>query len=286
VSARGDAVRGARFRVSARGKKGGGVRGFLSFLFDCIIPRSCLACGRGIGPFDPAAVPALSRATRRMDEFLDAGLRTSLFGGISVSADVLCSGCLSRLEPARGESVLERGDAGANGIPLVSPFHTNDELLALVRFLKFSGGRAAAPALGWWMAAALGDHLAGPGARDAAAPLLVPVPLHPRREKSRGYNQAGLLAREVAGRLALDVDSRILGRMRNTKAQSTLDSDERAANVEGAFGLLRPDRVDGRNIVLVDDLVTTGRTVLACVAALEAAAPLSISVLAAGRARD
>jgi len=221
-----------------------------------------------------------------MEEFLDSGLRMALCAGISVSADVLCPGCWSRLEPASGEGFLARSSAGGKNVPLVSPFHTNDELLELVRFLKFSGGRSAVPALGWWMAAALGDYLAGLPAGDASAPLLIPVPLHPKREKRRGYNQAALLAHEVAGRLGLDVDSRILGRIRNTKAQSTLERERRSENVNGAFGLDRGEFATDRNVILMDDLVTTGETARACVAALESASPRSIAVLAAGRARD
>jgi competence protein ComFC len=220
-----------------------------------------------------------------MEEFLDSELRLPLFAGISVSADVMCQGCWSKLEPARGEGSLARASANAKRVPLVSPFHTNDELLELVRFLKFSGGRSAAPALGWWMAAALGDYLAGLPARDAPAPLLVPIPLHPKREKQRGYNQAALLAREVGERLRLEVDSGILARIRNTKAQSSLESDARAANVEGAFRLARPDLAGTGHIIIVDDLVTTGETALACVAALEQGSPASVAVLSAGRAR-
>ena len=261
------------------------MRGFLSFLFDCLMPRSCLVCGRGIGSFDPAAVPAASCATRRMEEFLDSELRMPLLVGISVSADVLCTGCWSRLEPARGVGFLARPSVSAQNVPIVSPFYTNDELLELVRFLKFSGGRSAVPALGWWMAAALGDYLARLPTWDAFAPLLVPIPLHPKREKQRGYNQAALLAHEVAERLGLEVDSGILARTRNTKAQSTLESEERAANVEGAFSLACPDLVTLKNIIIVDDLVTTGETVLACVAALEEGSPSSVAVLSAGRAR-
>lgn len=221
-----------------------------------------------------------------MEEFLDSGLRADLWFGISVSADVLCSGCWSRLEPARGEGLLAHPSSGERGVPLVSPFHTNDELLALVRFLKFSGGRTAVPALGWWMAAALGDYLKGMPDRDPFDSLLVPVPLHRTREKSRGYNQAALLAREVAGRLGLDLDPGILKRIRNTKSQSTLDRERRSGNVRGAFGLDRGACAAGRNIILVDDLVTTGETAGACVAALGGASPRSIAVLAAGRTRD
>ncbi|MCX5753893.1 MAG: phosphoribosyltransferase family protein [Candidatus Krumholzibacteria bacterium] len=262
------------------------MRGFLSFLLDCLIPRSCLACGRGIGSFDPVAVSSATRMTPRMEEFLDSGLRTELFAGISVSADVLCPGCWSKLELARGEGRLAGRSAGAMDVPLVSPFHTSDELLALVRFLKFSGGRSVVPPLGWWMAAALGDYLGKAAERDSFDCVLVPVPLHPTREKSRGYNQAALLAREVAGRLGLDVDSRILKRTRNTKAQSTLDRKKRSENVCGAFGLGRGEYAAGKNVILMDDLVTTGETAQACIAALESASPRSIAVLAAGRARD
>jgi len=221
-----------------------------------------------------------------MEEFLDSGLRMALCAGISVSADVLCPVCWSKLEPARGEGFLARLSAGAKDVPLVSPFHTNDELLELVRFLKFSGGKSAVPALGWWMAAALGDYLGKAAERDSLDPVLVPVPLHPKREKSRGYNQAALLAREVAGRHGLDVDSRILMRIKNTKAQSTLDREKRSENVNGAFGLDGGEFAEDRNVILIDDLVTTGETARACIAALESASPRSIAVLAAGRARD
>jgi ComF family protein len=221
-----------------------------------------------------------------MEEFLDSGLRMALCAGISVSADVLCPVCWSKLEPVTGEGFLARPSVGAMNVPLVSPFHTNDELLALVRFLKFSGGRTAVPALGWWMAVALGDYLDKPADRDSFDPVLVPVPLHPLREKTRGYNQAALLAHEVAGRLGLDVDSRILQRIRNTKSQSTLDREKRSENVNGAFGLDGGEFATGRTVILIDDLVTTGETARACIAALESASPRSIAVLAAGRARD
>jgi ComF family protein len=221
-----------------------------------------------------------------MERFLGSGLRMELFAGISISADVLCSGCWSRMAPARGAGRLPPTAAGAPDVPLVAPFHTNDELLALVRFLKFSGGRVAAPALGWWMAAALGGRLGGSAGRKSSRPVLVPVPLHPERLKRRGYNQAALLAREVGARLGLEVDTEMLARIRNTKAQSTLDREIRAENVRGAFGLRGGAFTADRGIVLVDDLVTTGETARACIDALERAAPRSIEVLAAGRARD
>jgi predicted amidophosphoribosyltransferase len=111
------------------------------------------------------------------------------------------------------------------------------------------------------------------------------VPLHPSRERSRGYNQASLLAGEVAERLGLEVDSRFLERIRNTKSQSTLESRERSANVDGAFSLSRLDLPTHRDIIVIDDLITTGETALACIGAIERALPSSVAVLAAGRVR-
>ncbi|MDD4857626.1 MAG: hypothetical protein PHD74_05910 [Candidatus Krumholzibacteria bacterium] len=218
-------------------------------------------------------------------EFLAADLAFELGAGISVPASVLCLSCWMRLEPADSMGRLERSGAAGETVPLIAPFFTNDELLELVRFLKYSGGRSAVPALGWWMAKALGDYLESLPAHASAAPLLVPVPLHPSREKSRGYNQAFLLAREVAARLGISVESRMFCRIRNTKSQSKLDDSERTTNVAGAFGLLREDLARTRNIILVDDLVTTGGTALACIAALEKAPIASIAVLSAGRVR-
>ncbi|MGD1049090.1 MAG: hypothetical protein ABR899_10130 [Candidatus Krumholzibacteriaceae bacterium] len=263
------------------------MRGFLSFLIDALVPRSCLGCARELGPLGAfAGTGERGSSGGRMRDFLAAPCTLDLCPGISLPARVLCDACWLKLEPARPRGLLALPGSPGRSVPLVCPFYTNDELLALVRFLKFSGGRTAVPALGWWMARALEDYRAAPGAFDAAKTTLVPVPLHPSREKSRGYNQAFLLARDVGERLGLDVDGRVLGRIRNTRSQSTLERERRALNVREAFGTLRADLIRGRQAILVDDLVTTGETAAACVAALEQAEPSSIAVLAAGRVRD
>ena len=220
-----------------------------------------------------------------MGEFLSTDFSLELAGLISVPANVLCAECWMKLERAGAAGSLECPGESGRRVSVVAPFFTNDELLALVRFLKFAGGRTAAPALGWWMARALEDYAASLVCKDPFGPLLVPVPLHPSRERMRGYNQSYLLAGEVAERLGLEVESRAINRIRNTKSQSTLESAERGANVEGAFLVTRPDLLIRRNIMVIDDLVTTGETALACIAALEQASPASVAVLAAGRVR-
>jgi ComF family protein len=258
------------------------VRGFLSFLLDSLVPVSCVACGRGIDGED-GAPPSEGAAARRA--FDPGGLHHELFAGIRMPARILCAECWRSLDrsPAGASLPVEGGGAS---VPLVSPFYTNDALLAVVRFLKFSGGRSAVPPLAWWMAHALRARLERPAGAGCAEAVLVPVPLHPRRLRERGYNQAFLLARGVGKALGLPVEGDALARARNTRSQSKLENDDRARNVRGAFTLVRPDLVAGRTIVLVDDLVTTGGTARACLDALFGADPASAAVLAAGRAGD
>ena len=262
------------------------MRGFLSFLLSCLIPRSCAACERGLHALGPAADSgSRAGAPGRMGEFLSTDLSVELAGCVSIPANALCTECWMKLERADAAGALERPEGAMKRVKVIAPFFTNDELLALVRFLKFSGGRTAVPALGWWMARALEDYARSLPGGDAFEPLLVPVPLHSSRERVRGYNQSSLLADEVAGRLGLQVESRAVKRIKNTKSQSTLESTERAANVEDAFRVTRPDLLIDKNIIAIDDLVTTGETALACIAAIERASPASVAVLAAGRVR-
>jgi len=258
---------------------------FLSFVLDVVLPSECLICRsalRSFVPFSLAAPPA--GWPPDLIDFFSVDFRLRVFDDLSVRADVLCPRCWLTLEPARRTGLIASARPPAAPVAVVSPFYENDALLALIRFLKFSGGRAAAPSLSWWMARALASSLAGERGRAKAEFLLVPVPLHPRRERSRGYNQAALLAHGVGERLGIEVDGALIGRVKNTEPQSKLEPGERAENVRGAFTLLHGDRASSRRVILVDDLVTTGETVRACVETLEAALPATVMVLSAGRA--
>jgi ComF family protein len=262
------------------------VRGFLSFVVDLLVHGSCLSCGRELRPFDSGTACGFGPDWPSWaNEFFSVEFGFEVLRGIRTPATVLCVSCWLSLEPARSMGFVPVGRREGQGVPLVSPFFTNDPLLEAIRFLKFSGGRAAALPLGWWMAGRLREYLAAAEGRFTHDPLLVPVPLHPARERSRGYNQAALLALEVGDRLDLEVEERAVGRARNTKSQTALQAEERGANVAGAFRLLRPERIASRHIVVVDDLVTTGSTAGSCVETISQASPASVSVLSAGRTR-
>lgn len=118
-------------------------------------------------------------------------------------------------------------------------------------------------------------------ALPGAAGAVVPVPLARARERERGFNQAALLGARVARRLRVPLRAGWLVRVRATRPQSELPAAERAANVRGAFRA-RP-AVAGRDLLLVDDILTTGATLAECTRALRAAGAARVGVLAVAR---
>jgi ComF family protein len=122
-----------------------------------------------------------------------------------------------------------------------------------------------------------------PGAELAeAADLLAPVPLHPKRLKARGFNQALLLAQAFPDKpLAREA----LVRVRHTRPQVGLNPKERRDNVKGAFAVPDPAQVRGKNVLLVDDLLTTGATVKECARVLIKAGAKRVELLTVGRVK-
>jgi ComF family protein len=121
--------------------------------------------------------------------------------------------------------------------------------------------------------------------REAPFPadVIVPVPLHTRRLRERGYNQAALLARELGKGVGLPVLERALIRVRYTSPQVDLNAEERKENVQGAFHC-PTDRVAGKSVLLVDDVYTTGATLEACSLALKQRGVLTVWALTLARA--
>lgn len=116
--------------------------------------------------------------------------------------------------------------------------------------------------------------------------LVIPMPLHPFKQFHRGYNQATYLAEGIARELGVKVDRRAVKRRRNTSSQARTPHRNRAANVEGAFAVRRPERLAGRHLLVVDDVLTTGSTVASLIEAILAEVPtcrISVAALAASR---
>lgn len=148
----------------------------------------------------------------------------------------------------------------------------------LIHGFKYRGAWRTARDLGAWYGRCLRESgLYG----DVEA--VVPLPLHPWKLCRRGYNQSEYIAEGIAAQLGVGVDRRSVRRTRNTPSQALKPRSERAGNVEGAFAVRHPERLAGRHVLLVDDVMTTGATLLACAEAIRAAVPdcrISIAALA------
>lgn len=109
--------------------------------------------------------------------------------------------------------------------------------------------------------------------------LLLPVPLHPKRLRQRGYNQSEWIAQGIRSATGLPVDTTHLRRVRENISQTHKQIFERAENVQDIFRLEDPEALAGKHVLLIDDVITTGSTLKACAKALQAAPDIRISIL-------
>jgi competence protein ComFC len=130
-----------------------------------------------------------------------------------------------------------------------------------------------------WLCAALEDERL----RGRQFDVVVPVPLHPARQRERGFNQAALLAALLTRQVPVPVKL-MLKRVRYTRTQTAFDRSERMENLRGAFRLRRKMDVRGLRVLLVDDVLTTGATLSECARVLRKAGAASIHAATAARA--
>jgi len=239
--------------------------GWLTALADLLFPPFCAVCRErlGAGRRDPLCGRCWDRLERITGPVCRVcGTPLPRFS-VASGAAATCGMCRMERPPiAYARSAARYGDVVREAI----------------HALKFKGRRA--------MAAPLGDLLVETAARhlgDRRVDLLVPVPLHRRRERERGFNQADLLARRVAAAWGVPVGHRVLVRRAATAPQTELTARERWANVRAAFAVARPEAVRGRHVLLMDDLVTTGATARACARCLVRAGAESVGLLTVAR---
>lgn len=120
--------------------------------------------------------------------------------------------------------------------------------------------------------------------RGCDADLIVPVPLHAKRLRWRGFNQALLLARHLSGAYGIAVDPFVLRRIKETPPQTQLNEEERRRNMRGAFALESRRSIEGRKVLLVDDVYTSGATVNECSRTLKRGGATKVFVVTLARA--
>jgi len=187
----------------------------------------------------------------------------------------VCSKCLGRMPRLLPPICPRCGRRQASGIVcpvcrqretdidgIRSVFILDDVTREAIHQMKYRSVRSLSPYLAGFLADYIeSNHLYGE--------MLLPVPLHPRRLRQRGYNQSGLLAREVGRRTGLPVTEDCLIRVRQVQPQvRAADLQERRRNVADAF-VCMDDRTRGKKVIVVDDVCTSGATLEACATALK-----------------
>jgi len=218
------------------------VKNLLASITDVVFPPRCLACGSILGDGEPSfCAPCFS-----LIKFIHSPLCPRCGCPFSEPAekDHLCGDCL-QVSPA---FFVARALGRYDGV-----------LMDLIHRFKYGGKVSLGERLGELMA-----RFSYPSFRIGDYSLIMPVPLHPRRLRQRGFNQALILAGEIARCFSLDLDFMNLRRIVFTEPQVGLGRERRAQNIQDAFFVVDQGRITGERIVLVDDVFTTGSTAQEC----------------------
>ena len=209
---------------------------------DLLFPMQCLGCGKEDTALCADCAASLPRLTPPFCRVC-----------AQPEAAELCNWCAEALPPIDGIRSLYLMEGVAR---------------ESIHSLKYRNVRTLAPYLSRLMAQHLRDH-------PIPGDLLVPVPLHPKRLRDRGYNQAGLLAQELSKLTGLPVDEDMMVRSKNNPSQvRSASREQRQRNVKDSFHAL--GNPEGRSILLIDDVATTGSTLFACANALKRAGAGSV----------
>ena len=202
----------------------------------------------------------------------------------------VCGTCGERLqvqELARGERLC--GACRTEPPPFARALaygSYSDGLRELIQLLKYQGVRPAAGVLGRMLGEALLELSEDFG---DVAPIAIPVPLHAAKLRQRGFNQSELIARaalkdfRMRGTERLMLEPSLLQRARETQSQTGLSAEQRRANVRGAFRVAERSAIAGRDILLIDDVFTTGTTLRECARVLQRAGAARILVATVAR---
>lgn len=235
----------------------------LTGIADLIFPPRCNACGELLEQHAPLPFcPPCMAGIRLIDPPLCPRCGTPF--PATETVDHLCGECLITARPYAVARSVGRYEG---------------TLLAAIHRFKYRGRTGIGELLGQMMADFV-DRVWDMSVFEA----ILPVPLHKRRLRERGFNQAVILARGLERRFGIPLEFTWLTRDRFTPPQVGLDKVQRSENVRGAFRVVDPERIAGRRLLLVDDVYTTGSTLSECARVLIRAKAEAVAVLTMARA--
>jgi ComF family protein len=237
------------------------VRGIPHGIFTLFFPDDCRVCKRALEKWTrvPVCGECLASPAPLVADYFCAVCNTPFLNAFPLDEQGVCAACRS----------------GLRGFDHAASFGMYEGTLrSLIHLFKYSGMKPLARPLAVFLERAVppGEHF------DA----VVPVPLYWRKQWERGFNQAELLARCLAGHRGIPVWN-ALRRKRSTETQAGLASAGRRRNVAGAFVVRGNAHLAGKKLLLIDDVMTTGATASACAAALKRGGAGSVSLLTLAR---
>jgi ComF family protein len=241
------------------------VRVALRALFSLLFPGECRVCDRPLEEISrvPVCRKCLAEPAPLDAEFFCSSCRTPFQNGFPLDAEGRCALCRS----------------GLRGFDAAYCYGSYEGALRrLIHVYKYSRVRTLAGPLGDFLSAAL--------AREESWDVVTAVPLHWRKRWERGFNQSGLLAKELARRSGIPY-APLLKRIRATPAQASLSNHLRRHNVASAFACRRAvlggEKLAGKRVLLIDDVLTTGATAAACARTLKKGGASRVAVLTLAR---
>jgi ComF family protein len=177
----------------------------------------------------------------------------------------VCSECLSKIKPADEERITAEfkrkfeQDKIISGFSSIYVFEKDKELQSIIHALKYNQRFLTGKFFGMQIGRYLNSFF-----KQWEINLIIPVPLHSLKKAERGYNQSLYITKGISKELKIPFNSGILKRIRFTNTQTALTLKERKENVGGAFKVLDREKIKYRNILLIDDIITTGATITEC----------------------
>lgn len=233
----------------------------LKNIINAFLPPRCIKCGKILAEEDGLCPDCFNEIN-----FISAPYCQKCghpFESAPSTKKMLCGSCMKKLKtPFR----LSR-----------SAVHYDEASKNLLLAFKFLDKTDNAKTLAKWL------NLAGRDIWQEGVDVIVPIPLHYTRLIKRRYNQSGLLAAELTKLNGIPVDYTSVVRHKKTRPQVEFSGHERVKNVKGVFSVKHPDKIKGKRVVLIDDVMTTGSTLKECALALRAAGAKSVDTLTVAR---
>jgi len=207
------------------------IKNYLTELFDFILPRFCPSC------------------------------RNKL----ATAENTVCNFCLVKIKLVDPEFIKSEYQRKYESKRIISGFvshyifEKDKELQHIIHALKYDKKFH----IGIFLGKSLGEHFKSQF-QSWNINLIVPIPLHHLKKAERGFNQSYYIAKGISSQASIAVKSNVIKRMRFTQSQTTMTLKEREENVEGAFKVRKTEDVKGKNVLLVDDVMTTGATINEC----------------------